>query len=142
MEPRLNQLLAQLRRRFPRNDSVAEVEAWLSSQGYDGGQIGTIVSAWLSDIRGVGAMGDHVAAEDWAIRVQGPHERGRFTTEAWGYLIGLRASGLLGPQELEFVIDRLLSQVDGRIGVEDARSATDNGYGDGFGPLGEPTMVH
>ncbi len=138
METRLTDLLAELRRRFGRNESVAAVEAWLSSQGYDRGQIGTIVSAWQSDNRWRHSM----PAQEWAVRVQGPHERGRFTTEAWGYLIGLRAAGFLGPVELEYVIDRLLSQVDGRITLEDARTATDNAYGDGSGSPGEPPVVH
>lgn len=139
MEPRLVDLLAELRRRFARADHVAEVEAYLSDRGYDRGQIGTIVSAWLSDIRGKRGS---VPSEQWAVRVQGPHERGRFAVDAWGYLIGLRASGQVGPQELEHVIERLLMHVEGRISLEDARSAMDMSFGDGFGGPGEPTIVH
>jgi Smg protein len=72
------------------------------------------------------------------IRVMGPHERGRFAPEAWGYLIALGSSGAVSPVELEMVIDRALSQVDGRItgddlrtllegiGFEDERSRDDN----------------
>jgi Smg protein len=68
----------------------------------------------------------------------GPHERGRFAPEAWGYLIALGNSGAVSPVELEMVIDRALSQVDGRItgddlrtllegiGFEDERSRDDN----------------
>lgn len=72
------------------------------------------------------------------IRVMGPHERGRFAPEAWGYLIALGNSGAVSPAELEMVIERALSQVDGRItgddlrtllegiGFEDERSRDDN----------------
>lgn len=72
------------------------------------------------------------------IRVMGPHERGRFAPEAWGYLIALGSSGAVNPVELEMVIERALSQVDGRItgddlrtllegiGFEDQRSRDDN----------------
>jgi Protein of unknown function (DUF494) len=140
MEPRLDRLIAELRRRFGREDHVSEVEAWLSSQGYDGGQIGTIVSAWLTDIRG--REGERPLEESWAVRVQGPHERGRFAPDAWGYLVGLRAAGTLGAVELEHVIDRLLMQVDGRVSLEDARAVVDTGFGDGSGSPGEPLIVH
>jgi Smg protein len=140
MEPRLDLVIAELRRRFGREDHVADVEAWLSSQGYDGGQIGTIVSAWLSDIRA--REGVLPTEESWPVRVQGPHERGRFSVDAWGYLLGLRASGVLGPMELEHVIDRLMMQVDGRVSLEDARSVVDTGFADGNGSPGEPLIVH
>jgi Smg protein len=72
------------------------------------------------------------------IRVLGPHERGRFAPEAWGYLLRLGNSGAVSPLELEMIIERALSQVDGRItgddlrtllegtGIEDERSRDDN----------------
>ncbi|MBK8248438.1 MAG: DUF494 family protein [Gemmatimonadetes bacterium] len=141
MEPRLDRLVAELRRRFGREDHVSEVEAWLSSQGYDGGQIGTIVSAWLTDIR-VQEGGERPLEEAWPVRVQGPHERGRFTPDAWGYLLGLRAAGTLGAMELEHVIERLLMQVDARVSLEDARAMVDTGFWDGSGSPGEPLIVH
>jgi len=72
------------------------------------------------------------------IRILGPHERGRFAPEAWGYLLALESTGALSPLELESVIERALSQVDGRItrddlhtllegfGFDDPRSSEDN----------------
>ena len=63
------------------------------------------------------------------IRVMGPHERGRFAPEAWGLLLALGSSGTVGPVELEMIIERALSQVDGRITRDDLRTLLD---GSGF----------
>ena len=63
------------------------------------------------------------------IRVMGPHERGRFAPEAWGFLLALGSSGAVGPVELEMIIERALSQVDGRITRDDLRTLLD---GSGF----------
>jgi Smg protein len=139
MDSRYSEILAQLRRRFARAEDVTEVQAWLSSEGFDAGQIGTIVSAWLSDIAGKEGVN---GASDWPVRIQGPHERGRFSTDAWGYLLGCRASGVLGPMELEQVIERLLTLVEGQVGLEDVRSLIDNGFTDGYGPPGGTVIVH
>ena len=139
MEPRITHLIARLRKRFGRAEHVAEVEAYLSSKGFDRGQIGSIVSAWLSDIGG--GQGPVPVSAQGPVRVLGPHERSRFTPEAWGYLIGLRASGALGPDELEHVIERVLMQVEGRVSVEDARLVVESGTADGSGPFGDPSIV-
>lgn len=56
------------------------------------------------------------------IRVLGPHERGRFAPEAWGYLLALGNSGAVSPAELEMVIERALSQIDRRITGDDLRA--------------------
>ncbi len=56
------------------------------------------------------------------IRVLGPHERGRFAPEAWGYLLALGSTGAVNSFEFETIIERALSQVDGRIGLDDLRS--------------------
>lgn len=58
-----------------------------------------------------------------SIRVLGPHERARFTPDAWGYLMGLTRSGVLEQMELEQVIDRVLAHFDGRIALSDLRGA-------------------
>lgn len=139
MEQRITLILARLRKRFGRAEHVAEVEAYLSSKGFDRGQIGTIVSAWLSDIGG--AARSLPVSSQGPVRIQGPHERSRFTPEAWGYLIGLRASGALGADELEHVIERVMMQVDGRVSLDDARSVVESGPPDGYGSFGEPSIV-
>ena len=64
-------------------------------------------------------------------RVLGPHERSRFTAEAWGYLVGLSRSGLLDAAELEHVIDRVLSHFDGRVALTDLRLVLGDGSSDG-----------
>lgn len=139
MDSRYSEILAQLRRRFARAEDVTEVQAFLSSEGFDAGQIGTIVSEWLSDI---GRRAPSAVPMEWSVRVQGPQERGRFSTEAWGYLLGCRSSGILGPMELEQVIERLLTHVEGQVGLEDVRSLVDNGFTDGYGPPGGSVVVH
>lgn len=55
-------------------------------------------------------------------RVLGPHERGRFSPEAWGQLLALARSGAVTPLELEQLIDRALVQIDGRIALDDLRA--------------------
>ena len=54
-------------------------------------------------------------------RVLAPFEQARFTREAWGQLLRLRAAGVLGGAELEQVIERALLQIDGRVGVDELR---------------------
>ena len=56
------------------------------------------------------------------IRVLGPHERGRFATDAWGHLLALSGAGALNAAELEQVIERAMLQFDGRIALDDLRS--------------------
>jgi hypothetical protein len=55
-------------------------------------------------------------------RVLGPHERGRFSPEAWGHLLGLASSGAVNAGELEHIIERALLQIDGPIALEDLRA--------------------
>ena len=66
------------------------------------------------------------------VRVQGPHEHGRFSPEAWGLLLALRGSGALDGTELEQVIERALVQFEGRIAIDDLRALLDGaGLDDG-----------
>lgn len=57
-----------------------------------------------------------------SIRIQGPHERGRFAPEAWGHLLALSGSGVINAAELEHIIERALLQFDGRIALDDLRA--------------------
>ena len=54
-------------------------------------------------------------------RILGPHERGRFSPEAWGQLLALARTGAISPLELEQLIERALVQIDGRITLDDLR---------------------
>jgi uncharacterized protein Smg (DUF494 family) len=55
-------------------------------------------------------------------RILGPHERGRFSPEAWGQLLALARTGTVTPAELEQLIERALVQIDGRIALDDLRA--------------------
>jgi Smg protein len=55
-------------------------------------------------------------------RVLGPHERGRFAPDAWGHLLSLSDSGAISAPELEHVIERAMTQLDGRIALDDLRT--------------------
>lgn len=69
-----------------------------------------------------------------SMRVLGPHERSRFTAEAWGYLVGMSRSGVLDPVELEHVIERVLTHFDGRIALTDLRLVLGDGGSEGGDP--------
>ncbi|HEX7121991.1 MAG TPA: DUF494 family protein [Gemmatimonadaceae bacterium] len=129
MTQRLLAILAALRKRFPPGSHVAEVEAYLSSEGYDRQQIGEILSRFLAGTRGEQEGRGSVIRDPMTFRVMGPHEWGRFAPEAWGHLLRLSESGALGDQELEQVIERALTQFDGRIALEDLRALIE---GSGF----------
>ncbi|MCA0377231.1 MAG: DUF494 domain-containing protein [Gemmatimonadetes bacterium] len=132
MDDRWLPVLEELRRRFAADTDVVEVEAWLSSQGYDRRQIGEILSLLYSDTAPSTAFAAEVGLTVTSLRVQGPHERGRFTTDAWGYLVMLHASGAVGPNEFELLVERALIHVDGRIGLPDIRAmAEESGFDDG-----------
>lgn len=60
-----------------------------------------------------------------AFRVLGPHERGRFSPEAWGHLLSLVGTGAVNGGELEHIIERALVQIDGPIALEDLRAVMD-----------------
>jgi Smg protein len=79
---------------------------------------------------------------DSSFRVLGPHERGRFAPEAWGHLLSLRESGAISRVELEQVIERALSNFDGRIALEDLRILIDSSLFDDGGPSSDSPTVH
>ncbi len=81
MDDRWTPVLDELRERFAADTDVVEVEAYLSSKGYDR------------------------AGRESSLRVQGPHERGRFTSEAWGFLVTLYASGAVHFNDFEQLDD-------------------------------------
>ena len=55
-------------------------------------------------------------------RILGPHERGRFSPDAWGQLLTLSRTGVVSSSELEQLIERALVQIDGRIALDDLRA--------------------
>lgn len=139
MDDRIPHLVARLKKRFKAGD-VAEVEAYLSSKGFDRGQIGTIVSAWLSDIGGIGGK-TRLEPHRYSVRVQGPHEEGRFTPQAWGHLLTLRASGVLNSATLEVVIERALEQTDGQVTMVELEAVLEAAGWNSGGSFGSPSTV-
>lgn len=132
MDDRWTPVLAELRERFAADTDVVEVEAYLSSQGYSRRQIGEILSLLFSDsVPSPPWAGTAIALEP-SLRVQGPHERGRFATDAWGFLIALHRAGSLSLMDFEQLVERALVHVDGRITLSDVRAiAEDLGVDDG-----------
>ena len=130
MDDRWAPVLDELRERFAADTDVVEVEAYLSSKGYDRRQIGEILSLLFSDTVSApvfnGLTGDPDTGREPSLRVQGPHERGRFTTEAWGYLVMLYASGVVNLNDFEHLVERALVHVDGRISLADIRALADD----------------
>ena len=79
--------------------------------------------------------------EGRTFRVPGPHERGRFTPDAWGHL--LRLSGeTLNPAELEQVIERAMTQLDGSIALDDLKALLEASGIDEPGTPGSRRTVH
>lgn len=142
MRDRWTGVLRDLEERFAADADVTEVTQYLSAKGFDRRQIGEILS--LLHRHTVDAVasapdpghGSDVAAQVPAaipaavvpaLRVQGPHERGRFTPEAWGYLLTLNWSGMVTSYDFEQLVERALSHVDGRIGLPEIRAFADAG---------------
>ena len=150
MDDRIAHLLSRIRQRFQADADVAEVEAFLSSEGLDRREIGEIVLAWVSEIS-PSMQSNEVLSGDgrpdavhtsMPFRVLGPHELGRFSPEAWGHLLSLSGAGLVTSAELEGVIDRALTQIDGRIALDDLRTLMDSGGFDEFGPAPDHVTIH
>lgn len=142
MDERWALLLSKLRERFPADSDVTDVEAFLSSEGYDRREIGEIVSAWAADLSPDHAPHAPAGQTSMPFRILGPHERGRFSTEAWGHLIAMTSAGLMNTLELEGVIERALAQVDGRIALDDLRSLMESGGYDDFGFPPDHVTIH
>ena len=142
MDDRLAELLGDLRARLDAGVPRAEVEAYLAERGYDARQIGEILSLLAAD----SATSAHHAMPDSdgsaaeatpvdeagvarrgadahpAFRIQGPHERGRFSPEAWGHLLRLQGRLGLSATELEPLVERALAQIEGRIALDELRA--------------------
>lgn len=124
MNRRWTPVVNDLKERFAADTDVVEVEEYLTSQGYNRRQIGEILSLLFSD-----TVAQHrasiVSGQPLPFRVQGPHERGRFAPDAWGYLITLMAGGAISLLEFEQLVERALVHVEGRIGLAEIRVITE-----------------
>lgn len=142
MDDRWTPVLEDLRERFAADTDVVEVEAYLSSQGYDRRQIGEILSLLYSDTVPVPDWDGAVMSREVPLRVQGPHERGRFTAEAWGYLVMLGGSGAVSLNDFEQLVERALVHVDGRIGLPEIRAIAEDGGFDEASAGSDRSQVH
>jgi uncharacterized protein Smg (DUF494 family) len=142
MDDRWTPLIEDLRERFAADTDVVEVEAYLSSQGYDRRQIGEILSLLYSDTAPAPMWDGALISREAPLRVQGPHERGRFTAEAWGYLVMLGGSGAVSLNDFEQLVERALVHVDGRIGLPEIRAIAEDGGFDDSTSGGDRSQVH
>lgn len=143
MVDRWERVLEDLKSRFSAETDVGEVEAYLSSQGFDHGQIGEILELLLSNsATEVPELAVVMQHRPMPLRVQGPHERGRFSPEAWGYLLTLSGSGLVSQHDFEQLVERALLHVDGRIGISEIRALADDGGYDDAAKLSDGSQVH
>lgn len=146
MDDRWAPVLDELRKRFAADTDVVEVEEYLSSKGYDRRQIGEILSLLYSHSAAAPAYGALTGVLDadrgQSMRVQGPHERGRFASDAWGYLVTLYASGVVSINDFEHLVERALVHVDGRISLADIRALADDAGLDDGAMGGEHPLIH
>ena len=143
MDERLTDLVAELKERFAPDARVDEVEAFLSSEGYDRGQIGEIVALLFGDRADWPTDKGPLVHTQMTFRVMGPHERGRFAPEAWGHLLSLNGAGILNAAELEHVIERALQHIDGRIALDDLRALLEgSGYDEQGNGSADNVTVH
>ncbi len=143
MDDRWGRLLEDLKTRFTHDVDVVEVEAYLVSQGYDRGEIGEILELLYNNAATeVPELALMMEARPMPLRVQGPHERGRFSAEAWGYLIMLGGSGLVSQHDFEQLVERALMHVDGRIGISEIRAIAEDGGFDDAATLSDRSQVH
>jgi hypothetical protein len=169
MSDALSTLLSELRERFPPGADVREVEIWLASRGYDARQIGEILAVFMEHVTAdegttaakagvtpakagvtpakagvtpakAGVTPAKAGDDGPTFRVLGPHERNRFTPEAWGHLLALSAAGALSPADREHLIERALAQTDGRIGLAELRALLESAGFDENGPAA--TTIH
>jgi uncharacterized protein Smg (DUF494 family) len=147
MAERWTRMLATLREQFSSDSDVGELESFLASKGLDRQEIGEVLRLYRTDVQA-----DPESANDDgrvvrspltpSLRVQGPHERGRFTADAWGYLLMLYESGVVASFDFEQLVERALFHVDGRIDLPEIRALADE-VGLDATPLGtDRTLLH
>ncbi len=146
MRDRWGQMLEALRATFSADSDVADLEHFLASRGLDRQEIGEVLSLYFDDVGTVTAEHAPSAAvatgRSTSVRVQGPHERGRFTVDAWGYLITLHESGVVSEFDFEQLVERALFHIDGRIGVPEIRALADEVGLDAVASASDRTLLH
>jgi Smg protein len=148
MTERWTHMLAALREQFPPEADVVELEQYLVAEGLDRHEIGEVLSLYYADTVEGGAAARSDApfgarsAGPVPLRVQGPHERGRFTAEAWGYLVTLHESRVVSSFDFEQLVERALFHMDGRIGLSDIRTLANEVGLDAASLAADRTLLH
>ena len=105
----------------------------------------------IRGLAGVAAPGGWIAGfpDRHAQRVLSAEERDSLTTEAWGYLLELRSSGTLDPDQFERVLEALTAFGERPVEVERARQVAarvamevENGPGPGELAHGDQEVAH
>ena len=123
MTDRLHHALVALRAHFTPDADVREVERYLASRGLAPHEIDEVLARFAADpVYGQGGGVRRDVASTGSLRVQGPHERGRFDPDAWGYVLALHASGAAPPAVLEELVARALAYGEDVVSVQDLRS--------------------
>jgi Smg protein len=148
MTDRWTQMLATLREQFAPDADVRDLEHFLAEEGLDRQEIGEVLSLYFADgpgddalLAGLRRAGPSRVGPP-ALRVQGPHERGRFSAEAWGYLITLHESRVVSTFDFEQLVERALFHLDGRIGLPELRALADEVGLDAASPAADRTLLH
>lgn len=148
MTERWTHMLAALREQFPTETDVVELEQFLVAEGLDRHEIGEVLSLYFADNtervteQRAGVRAGPRPAGPASLRVQGPHERGRFTAEAWGYLVTLHESRVVSSFDFEQLIERALFHMDGRIGLSEIRTLADEVGLDAASLAADRTLLH
>jgi len=147
MSDRWTEMLATLRERFTTDSDIMEMESFLASNGLSRQEIGEVLSLYFADAVAVDLPDEYIVASTQSdsggsLRVQGPHERGRFTADAWGYLMIMLASGTVASFDFEQLIERALFHIDGRIGLPEIRLLADEVGLDSASLGSDRTLLH
>lgn len=148
MTERWTHMLAALREQFSSETDVGELERFLVAEGLDRHEIGEVLSQYFADHSagiadpGAGAQSGARTLGLASLRVQGPHERGRFTVEAWGYLVTLYDARVISSFDFEQLVERALFHIDGRIGLSEIRTLADEVGLDAASLAADRTLLH
>lgn len=149
---RLLRLLAEKLEDYLEGDELAleTLGEALEELGVTGEELGSVILS-LRSLAGVGSATGWVADApgQQSERVLSAEERDSLSTEAWGYLIGLRQRGALDPEQFERVLDALTGSGVRPVDVELARDVAsrialdhDESGNAGEGPHGDIEVAH
>lgn len=147
MRDRWTDMLATLKEQFSPDSEIGELEQFLAANGLDRQEIGEVLSLYFTqDLQETDKRADRNLRDPSpltsSLRVQGPHERGRFTADAWGYLVMLQQSGVVPAFDFEQLIERALFHIDGRIALPEIRALADELGLDAISPGNDRTLLH